>query len=78
MVYRGLLVTEYNIASCNYQANTRIISYSVSFIVYLLCTYLLLYVQASLFDSSEKREGSEVDLTKSKLQQTAEAWRCAC
>ncbi|PSN29717.1 hypothetical protein C0J52_25888 [Blattella germanica] len=33
---------------------------------------------ASLFDSAEKKEGSEVDLTKSKLQQTTEAWRCAC
>ncbi|XP_023726009.2 ras-related protein Rab-8B-like [Cryptotermes secundus] len=34
--------------------------------------------RASLFDSSEKRDGSEVDLTKSKIQQTGEAWRCAC
>ncbi|KAJ9591418.1 hypothetical protein L9F63_002024, partial [Diploptera punctata] len=34
--------------------------------------------RASLFDSSDKKEGSEVDLTKSKLQQTGEAWRCAC
>jgi hypothetical protein len=45
--------------------------------VFILHTFSL-YVQASLFDSSEKREGSEVDLTKSKLQQTGEAWRCAC
>ncbi|KDR21162.1 ras-related protein Rab-8B [Zootermopsis nevadensis] len=34
--------------------------------------------RASLFDSSQKREGSEVDLSKSKLQETGEAWRCAC
>ncbi|GFG37520.1 hypothetical protein Cfor_09581 [Coptotermes formosanus] len=34
--------------------------------------------RASLFDSSEKRDGSEVDLTKSKHQQTGETWRCAC
>lgn len=34
--------------------------------------------RASLFDSSEKRDGSEVDLTKSKLQQAGEAWRCTC
>lgn len=43
-----------------------------------LVTYLPFYVQASLFDSSQKREGSEVDLSKSKLQETGEAWRCAC
>lgn len=54
------------------------LSFIIALIVCLFCTSLLLYVQASLFDSSEKREGSEVDLTTSKLQQTGEAWRCAC
>ena len=39
---------------------------------------LMLCVQASLFDSSEKQDGSEVDLTKSKHQQTGETWKCAC
>jgi len=45
--------------------------------VFILYT-LMLCVQASLFDSSEKQDGSEVDLTESKHQQTAETWRCAC
>ncbi|XP_069676521.1 ras-related protein Rab-8B-like [Periplaneta americana] len=34
--------------------------------------------RASLFDSADKKDGSEVDLTKAKLQQASEAWRCAC